>query len=65
MRRRTFIAAGVIAAFDLIPSSATKAQMRLSRVGFLHPRLSAIVSRSELPPYVMGSLVHRLVLGSR
>jgi putative tryptophan/tyrosine transport system substrate-binding protein len=43
VRRRTFIAAGVIAAFDVIPSSATKAQMRLSRVGFLHPRLSAIV----------------------
>ena len=43
MRRREVIAAGVIAALDLIPSSAATAQKRLSRVGFLHPRLSAIV----------------------
>src|SRR5829696_10518048 len=43
MRRREVIAAEMIAGLNLIPSSAATAQTRLARVGFLHPRLSAIV----------------------
>jgi putative tryptophan/tyrosine transport system substrate-binding protein len=43
MRRRDVLATGVLAAWHVLPSFPSNALTRPARVGFLHPRLSAIV----------------------